>query len=116
MAEQPAQPTSLDRWCSEHPSPRGKGPREARRWGAGASRKLFLHCAISPPDRFAATLPSRGGMAPPMRQEVRQILNPLVGHVRVLVIAGLRVAADLGDPVHVDADELAVALHHLAGD
>ena len=44
-----------------HPSPRGEGPREARGWGEVSASRWLL------PTRLAslATLPSRGGMAPP---------------------------------------------------
>ena len=35
---------------------------------------------------------------------------------RRLVVARLRLRAEARDPLHVDADELAVALHHLARD
>ena len=52
------------RWCV--PSPRGEGSREARGWGEACHER-----AISPPGRFAATLPSRGGMAPPDLRDMR---------------------------------------------
>ena len=44
------------------PSPRGEG--RARSAGVGRSRRLDGD--LSPPGRFAATLPSRGGMRPPL--------------------------------------------------
>ena len=42
--------------------------------------------------------------------------DALVRNIRVLVVALLRLVAEPGDPRQVDADELPVALHHLAGD
>ena len=53
------------RWC--HPSPRGEGGERSEPGG----EKSASIAGFSPPPRFARTLPSRGGMAPPVSLAIK---------------------------------------------